>query len=254
MSDTVTLDIEDDIATLTIDRPEALNALNAPTVDGIRDAVTDAEQEGARVLVITGAGEKAFVAGADISFMKSLSSAEAKQYAEKGHTAFRAIENFPGPTIAKVNGFALGGGCELALSCDMRVASERAALGQPEIDLGIIPGFGGTQRLKRVVGDERARRLIYFGDRLDAQDALECGLVGEVVAHDELDDRVASLAADLAAKPRQALKGAKNAINAPGDLTSRLEREQVEFAALFETPDQREGMEAFVEKRDPDFE
>ncbi|WP_435195676.1 enoyl-CoA hydratase/isomerase family protein [Natronomonas sp. EA1] len=254
MAETVTLEIEAEIATLTVDRPEALNALNVPTVDAIRDAVTEAEAEGARVLVVTGAGEKAFVAGADISYMKSLSPAEAKQYAEKGHTAFRAIENFPGPTIAKVNGFALGGGCELALACDMRVASERAVLGQPEIDLGIIPGFGGTQRLKRVVGDERARRLIYFGDRLDAQDAYEYGLVGEVVAHDELDERVASLASDLTKKPRHALAAAKDAINAQGDLTARLEREQIEFADLFDTPDQREGMEAFVEKREPDFE
>jgi enoyl-CoA hydratase len=155
-----------------------------------------------------------------------------------------------------VNGYAFGGGCELALACDLRVASEGAVLGQTEIDLGIIPGWGGTQRLQRLVGDETARRLVFFGKRVDARQALEYGLVGEVVDHDRLDDRVAEMAAELAAKPRFALQAAKEALNEAEESPQSvaLDFERRTWASLFGTPDQREGMRAFLEDREPEFE
>ncbi|WP_101297705.1 enoyl-CoA hydratase/isomerase family protein [Halegenticoccus soli] len=254
--DTIRLDIEDDVATLTVDRPDALNALNVETLEALDEALSTAEDEDARALVLTGAGEKAFVAGADIGYMQDLTTPEAQAYAELGHRVADAIETFPAPAIAAVNGYAFGGGCELALACDLRVASERAVLGQTEIDLGIVPGWGGTQRLPRLVGDELARRLIFFGERVDATDALEYGLVGEVVAHDQLDDYVADLAADLASKPKFALRAAKDALNAAreGSQSAGLAYERRVWSGLFGTHDQREGMKAFVEKRDPTFE
>jgi enoyl-CoA hydratase/carnithine racemase len=185
-----------------------------------------------------------------------MDTAEAQAYAELGHGVANAIESFPAPAIAAINGYAFGGGMELALACDLRVASERAILGQTEIDLGIVPGWGGTQRLPRLVGDEAARRLIYFGDRLDATDALEEGLVGEVVAHGELDDHVADLASDLAAQPATALRAAKEAINASHEtgLSAGLDFEARTWAGLFGSHDQREGMQAFLDDRNPDFE
>jgi enoyl-CoA hydratase/carnithine racemase len=187
---TVTLDVTDGVARLTVDRPDALNAMNTETLDEIGDAIAEAEAEDARVLVLTGAGDDAFIAGADIDYMKEFSTPEALAYAERGQAVVRDLLSFPGVTIAAINGYAFGGGCEFALACDLRVASERAMIGQTEIDLGIIPGWGGTQLLQRLVPDETARRLIFFGERLDASDAHERGLVGDVVAHDELYDYV----------------------------------------------------------------
>src|SRR6056297_3650495 len=258
MSDweTITLDYDEDVATLTVDRPDRLNALNVETLEAIEEALREAESEGVGALVLTGAGEDAFVAGADISYMKDLSTPEAQAYAELGHQVANRLEEFPAPVIAAINGYAFGGGCELALACDLRVASQNAVLGQTEIDLGIVPGWGGTQRLPRLVGDETARRLIYFGDRLDATDAFEEGLVGEVVAHDELDDHVDDLASDLAAQPATALRAAKEAINASHEtgLAAGLDFEARTWAGLFGSHDQREGMQAFLEDRDPDFE
>jgi len=256
MADTVRFDIEDDVATITVDRPESLNALNVETLQALHDAVDEAEAEDARVLVLTGAGDDAFVAGADISYMAEMDSQEAHEYAELGHDLADAIESFPAPVVAAINGYAFGGGMELALACDLRVASETAVLGQTEIDLGIIPGWGATQRLPRLVDDETARRLIYFGDRLDATDAHEEGIVGDVVAHDELDDHVASLAADLAAKSGTALRAAKDAINQSHEmpLDAGLDYERRTWAGLFGSHDQREGMAAFLQDRDPDFE
>ncbi|MFB6154283.1 MAG: enoyl-CoA hydratase/isomerase family protein [Haloferacaceae archaeon] len=255
--DTVTLDIDArDVATLTVDRPDRMNALNVETIGALAEALAEAESEGARALVLTGAGDEAFVAGADISHMKDLSTAEAHVYAEMGHEVCDAIESFPAPTIAAINGYAFGGGCELALASDLRVASERAILGQTEIDLGIVPGWGGTQRLPRLVGDEVARRLVFFGDRVDASDAHEYGLVGDVVAHDELDEYVSDLAGDLAEKPRFALQAAKELLNAryEGSQEAGLALERRTWSGLFGTHDQREGMAAFLEKRDPEFE
>ncbi|SDZ77053.1 Enoyl-CoA hydratase/carnithine racemase [Haloplanus vescus] len=253
---TVTLDIADGIARLTVDRPDALNAMNTATLDEIEAAIATAEDEDARVLILTGAGDDAFIAGADIDYMKEFSTPEALEYAERGQGVVRDIQSFPGVTIAAINGYAFGGGCEFALACDLRVASERAVIGQTEIDLGIIPGWGGTQLLQRLVPDETARRLIFFGERLDASDAHEQGLVGEVVAHDELYDHVDELAVELAEKPRHALYAAKEALNAyhetGGEGAMTVERRA--WSGLFGTADQREGMAAFVEKRDPDFE
>jgi enoyl-CoA hydratase/carnithine racemase len=254
--DTVTLDRDEAVATLTVDRPDRMNALNAETLDAIEAALAEAEAGDARALVLTGAGEKSFVAGADVDEMREFSTPEAQAHAERGHRVCRAIEEFPAPTIAAINGYALGGGLELALACDLRVASERAILGLPEIDLGIVPGWGGTQRLPALVGDEVARRLIFFGERVDASDAREYGLVGDVVAHDELRETVAETAAELAAKPRFALTAAKELLNARGGASreAALELERRTWSGLFGTPDQREGMAAFVENREPDFE
>lgn len=257
MSDTVKYEIDTaDVATITVDRPDKLNALNVETLHALRDALDRADTEGARVLIITGAGEQAFVAGADISYMKDLGPSEAHEYARLGHDIVNAIESFPAPVIAAINGYAFGGGAEIALGCDLRVASERAIIGQTEIDLGIIPGWGGTQRLPRLVGDETARRLIYFGDRVDASDANEIGLVGEVVAHDELYETVDELAGELASQPTFALAAAKEAINQSyeGSAESGLAFERRTWTSLFGTHDQREGMEAFLDDRDPDFE
>jgi enoyl-CoA hydratase/carnithine racemase len=255
-ADTVSLDVAGDVATVTIDRPDRLNALNVPTLHALHEAIEDAADAEARVLVLTGAGEKAFIAGADISYMADMSPADAHEYAELGHAIADALEQYPGPTIAAINGYAFGGGCEFALACDLRIASERAIIGQTEIDLGIIPGWGGSQRLPRIVGDEVARRLIYFGERLDASDADELDLVGEVVAHDELDARVDDLASDLAAQPAFALQAAKEAINQSHEtsLDAGLDFERRTWAGLFGTHDQREGMHAFLDDRDPDFE
>ncbi|WP_232701069.1 enoyl-CoA hydratase/isomerase family protein [Halobacterium wangiae] len=256
MADTVQLDVEDDVATVTVDRPDSLNALNVETLEALDDAIEEAEDADARALVLTGAGEKAFVAGADISYMAEMDVQEAEEYADLGHSVANAIESFPAPAIACINGYAFGGGMELALACDLRVASERAVLGQTEIDLGIIPGWGATQRLPRLVDDETARRLVYFGDRLDATDAHEEGLVGEVLAHDELREYVDELAAELAAQPATALQAAKEAINQSHETTleAGLDFERRTWAGLFGSHDQREGMAAFLEDRDPKFE
>ncbi|OSO88104.1 enoyl-CoA hydratase [Halorubrum ezzemoulense DSM 17463] len=255
--DTIAFDVDDrGVATITVDRPEQLNALTAETLEAIEDALDEAAERDARVLVIAGAGDEAFVAGADISHMVDLSTPEAQAYAELGHRVADAIETFPAPTIAAVDGYAFGGGCELALACDLRVAAESAVLGQTEIDLGIIPGWGGTQRLPALVGDEVARRLIFLGERIDATEAAEVGFVGEVVADDDFEDRIDDLAGELAAKPATALRAAKEALNAAseGSAATGLALERRAWAGLFGTHDQREGMTAFLEKRDPEFE
>jgi len=244
-----------EVTTIAVDRPAAMNALTMEAIDALDGAIGDATESGARSLVITGTGDDAFIAGGDLSRMKEFSPAEARAFAERGHELCAAVESFPAPVIASINGHALGAGLELALACDLRVASERAILGEPEIELGVIPGFGGTQRLPRHVGDETARRLIFFGDRVDAQDAQELGLVGDVVAHEELDEYVGGLASDLAKRPPRALGAAKTALNGRFGSTLREgpEAEADIFAGLFGTRDQREGMTAFLEGREPDF-
>ena len=255
--DTISFDVDDrGVATITVDRPEQLNALTAETLEAIEDALDEAADRDVRALVIAGAGDEAFVAGADISHMVDLSTPEAQAYAELGHRVADAIETFPAPTVAAVDGYAFGGGCELALACDLRVAAESAVLGQTEIDLGIIPGWGGTQRLPALVGDEVARRLIFLGERIDAAEAAEVGFVGEVVADDAFDDRIDELTGELAAKPATALRAAKEALNAAGEgsAATGLALERRAWAGLFGTHDQREGMAAFLEKREPEFE
>ncbi|ELZ99035.1 enoyl-CoA hydratase [Haloferax mucosum ATCC BAA-1512] len=254
--ETLRLDWDGDVATITIDRPDHMNAMNKDTLDAFEEALDEAEAEEARVLVLTGAGDKSFIAGADISYMQDIGTPAAQKYAEQGHRIASRLEQFPAPTIAAINGYAFGGGLEFALACDLRVASERALLGQTEIDLGIMPGWGGSVRLPALVGDEVARRLIFFGERIDASDAHEYGIVGEVVAHDQLDSHIDELTADLASKPRHALAGAKAAINMSHEATrdAALDYEACVWSGLFGTHDQREGMSAFVEKRDPNFE
>lgn len=252
--ETVDLEWSDDIATITVDRPEALNALNVETLEALNQAVQQARTDEARVLVLRGAGDDAFIAGADIAYMKDLTTTEAQAWGELGHKVADAIEKFPAPSIAVVDGYAFGGGCEMAMACDLRIGSESALIGNTEIDLGIIPGWGGTQRLPRLVGEETAKRMIYLGQRLDAETAHEEGLFGEVVPDDEVDERAAELAAELAAKPAFALRAAKEAIAQGYSDVGGLEYEKRTFGALFGTPDQREGMEAFVEDRKAEFE
>jgi len=255
MSDTVDLTFDGDVATLTIDRPDRLNALNEEALDDV-DAALDEARGDARALVITGAGDTAFVAGADIARMSEMGVAEAEAYCRRGHAVMNAVEEFPAPVIAAINGYAFGGGCELALACDFRVASERAVIGQTEIDLGIVPGWGGTQRLVRAVGDETARRLVMFGERIDASDAYDEGLVGEVVAHDDLLDHAHEMAAELAEKPQFAMAAAKEAINQAHEMGQRegLDFERRTWSSLFATADKNEGMDAFLNDREPDFE
>ena len=255
-TDTVTVEIENGVATITIDRPERLNALNVEVLEGLRTAIDEAGTADARAIVLRGAGEDAFVAGADISYMQDLSTPEAQAYAELGHDVARELETFPAPVVAAIDGYAFGGGSELALGCDLRVASTDAVIGQTEIDLGIVPGWGGTQRLPRLVGDETARRMVFLGQRLDAETAESAGLFGEVVAPESFDERVRELAERLAAQPRFAVAAAKEAINQSHEesLASGLETEQRLWSGLFGTHDQREGMRAFLEDRDPEFE
>jgi len=251
------LDINDrDVATLTVDRPEQLNALTVDTLEAIEVALAEAESASARALVLDSAGDEAFIAGADISYMTDLSTPEAQAYAELGHRVADAIEAFPAPTIAAIDGYAFGGGCEMALACDLRVAAEGAVIGQTEIDLGLIPGWGGTQRLSRLVGDETAKRLVFLGERIDGREAAELGVVGEAVPDDEFDERVDELAAELAGKPQFALRAAKEALNAAGNgsQAAGLALERRAWSGLFGTHDQREGMAAFLEKREPEFE
>ncbi|MFB6299940.1 MAG: enoyl-CoA hydratase/isomerase family protein, partial [Halobacteriales archaeon] len=184
------------------------------------------------------------------------STAEAQAYAELGHDLTEKIEEFPAPTIAAVDGYAFGGGCEIALACDLRVASDRAVLGQTELNLGIMPGWGGTYRLPQLVGDELARRMIFFAERIDAQDAQEYGLVGDVIAHDEFDEYIDEMASELAAQPAFALQAAKEGLTLARDADREtvLAYERRAWSGLFGTHDQREGMAAFLEDREPEFE
>jgi enoyl-CoA hydratase len=240
---------EGGVALVTIDRQDALNALNVETLTELRDRLRElAADSAARVVVLTGAGEKAFVAGADIKYMAGLDPDQARDWGGLGHEAAQLLEEMPKPTIAAINGFALGGGCELALGCDIRFASSRARLGQPEIDLGIIPGWGGTQRLARVSGIGVAKELILTGRMVDADEALRIGLVNAIA--DPVLDHALDVAKKLAEKAPLAIAAAKRLINAsPG----ALDDEAVEFGELFASADAKEGLAAFAEKRPPQF-
>jgi enoyl-CoA hydratase len=231
-----------------------MNALDRPTLEELRDRLEGlAGDSDVRVVVLTGSGEKAFVAGADIKYMSGLDANEAKEWGELGQNAGRLLETMPKPTIAAINGFALGGGCELALACDLRYASSAAKLGQPEVNLGIIPGWGGTQRLARACGLGVAKELILTGRLVDADEALRIGLVNGV--HDPVLEKVREVAALLASKSPLALAAAKRAVNHAlhGDHVENLGREADEFGALFESEDAKEGLTAFAEKREPRF-
>ncbi len=246
---------DDGIATLTIDRPKALNALNESVLRDLHQAATDlAERPELRAVVITGNG-RAFVAGADIAAMKAMSDDEALQFGKLGHRAINAIEALPVPTLAAVNGFALGGGLELALGCDLIYAAESARLGLPEVGLGIIPGFGGTQRLGRRIGWQRARAMVFTGDQVDAHQAQTIGLVLDVFSDDELLENVHGVATSIASKGPVAIARAKEVMHRGRQLPldAALEQEVDAFAGLWQTEDRLEGMTAFVEKRAPDF-
>jgi enoyl-CoA hydratase len=240
------------VAVVTIDRQEALNALDPPTLAELRDRLAElARDADVRVVVLTGAGDRAFVAGADIKAMAAMDIEQAHAWGALGHEAASLLETMPKPTIAAVNGFALGGGCELALACDVRYASSTAKLGQPEVSIGIIPGWGGTQRLPRAVGIGLAKELIMTGRLVDSDEALRIGLVNAVFPPEELLERSLELARTLAAKSPLVLAAAKQAMNRTlyGDLGAEAEA----FAGLFDSDDQREGMAAFIEKREPQF-
>jgi enoyl-CoA hydratase len=252
----IDLERRDGAAILTVNRPDALNALDLETLRALHDRLRElAEDAEARVVVLTGAGDRAFVAGADIKYMQGLSVLEAREWSELGHACGRLLETMPKPTIAAVNGFALGGGCELALACDLRYAASTAKLGQPEINLGILPGWGGTQRLARVAGLGFAKELILTGRTVDAAEAERRGLVNAVYEPGELLDRTLETARLLASKSPIALAYAKEAANLAlqGAHEANLTQEATFFALLFSTEDQKEGMAAFAEKREPRF-
>ncbi len=231
-----------------------MNALDRPTLEELRGRLLElAGDAEARVVVLTGSGEKAFIAGADIKYMSGLAVEEAKEWGALGHECGRLLETMPKPTIAAVNGFALGGGCELALACDLRYAASAARLGQPEVNLGIIPGWGGTQRLPRVCGLGVAKELILTGRVVDAEEALRLGLVNGV--HDPVLEHAREVARLLASKSPVALAAAKEACNHAlgGDHETNLGREAAEFGELFSSEDAREGLAAFTERREPVF-
>jgi enoyl-CoA hydratase len=254
----VGIDVERDAGTavVTVNRPEAMNAIDLEHAEALRDRLTElAGDEDARVVVLTGAGERAFVAGADIKYMQALGVLEARRWAALGQACANLLETMPKPTIAAINGFALGGGCELALACDIRLASRAAKLGQPEINLGAVPGWGGSQRLPRETSLAYAKELIFTGRTIDADEALARGLVNAVYGPDELLPKARELAGTLAAKSPLALAYAKEATNLAmggGDRSSLAAEERL-FAMLFASEDQKEGMGAFVEKREPRF-
>lgn len=252
----VVITIADQVAIITINRPQALNALNPATLNELAHALDTLEPNPqVKALILTGSGDKAFVAGGDIGLMRSLSPLEARAVALSADALFHRIESFPKVVIAAINGYALGGGCELAMACDLRLASETAQLGQPEINLGIIPGWGGTQRLPRLIGPSRAKELMFTGQRISAQHALELGLVDHVVSAAQLLPRARQLAQTIAAKPQQAIRMIKEAVHnglmMDQDKAIRYEAEL--FAACFSTEDQKEGMQAFLDKRPPQW-
>lgn len=254
--ETVLFEKDGAIAVVTLNRPDKLNALNAQLLHELAEVVGEIEKDKSVLCaIVTGAGEKAFAAGADIAAMQSLSTADAYRFAEVGHAVGNAIESSRVPFIAAVNGFALGGGCELALACDFIYASDKAKLGQPEVNLGVIPGFGGTQRLARRVGIGRARELCYTADIVGAEDALRIGLVNAVVPHADLLGKAKETAKKIASKGPLAIAQAKRVLFRGADVPLQVanELEVQAFASLFDSADQKEGMAAFLGKRPAAF-
>lgn len=245
------------IAVLTINRPKALNALNSDTLTELSTALDELGRDSSvKVVILTGSGEKSFVAGADISQMKGLNPLEGRRFGQLGQATFRKLEQIPQPVIAAINGFALGGGCELALACDLRLASETAKFGQPEVTLGLTAGFGGTQRLPRLVGTGVASELLFTGDIIDAQEAYRIGLVNHVYPLETLMEEALTLANRIAGRAPAAVQLSKSAIQRGMnvDLDSALAYEAEVFALTFSTHDQKEGCAAFLERRKPVFE
>lgn len=253
---TIKYEVNEHIAKITMNRPKALNALNSEVLDELDKCLDEIKANNdLRVLIITGEG-RSFIAGADIKEMSELGGLEAKAFGNKGLSVFRKIETLPIPVIAAVNGFALGGGCELAMSCDIRIASNKALFGQPEVGLGLIPGFGGTQRLQRLVGQGWAKYLIYSAENIKADKALEIGLVQDVVEVEELEERVNTLAEVIASKAPIAVKLAKEAINqgAQVDIDQAMRIEENAFGLVFTTEDKNIGTQAFINKEKAEFQ
>jgi enoyl-CoA hydratase len=239
------------VGIVTIDREKALNALNSAVLDDLKAVIDGVDLDTTRCLIITGAGQKSFVAGADIGEMSKLTKAEGEAFGKKGNDIFRQIETLPIPVIAAVNGFALGGGCELSMSCDIRICSENARFGQPETGLGITPGFGGTQRLMRIIPVGMAKEMVYAGTQIKAPRALELGLVNAVYPIEELMPAALKLANKIAGNAPIAVRACKKAMNEglQVDIDKAIAIEEANFGSCFESADQREGMAAFLEKR-----
>lgn len=246
----------ENIGVLTINRPRVLNALNWQTLRELRTFLEEIfPREALKALIVTGAGDKAFVAGADIAQMNGMKDAEFQDYVDLAHKVYHLIESEPCPSIAAINGYALGGGCELALSCDIRIASEKAKLGFPEVKLGIFPGWGGTQRVTRILGLGRTKELVFTGEMIDSQEAYRMGLVERVVPHESVMDEARALAHKIAKRGPRAVRMAKTAINAGSemDLQKALLLEKTLVSLCFDSQDRIEGMTAFLEKREPSF-
>ena len=241
---------EDQISLITISRPKALNALNSQVLDELSQALDAIDTSKISALIITGEGEKSFVAGADISEMSSLSKKEAEEFSKKGNDVFRKIETFEIPVIAAINGYALGGGCELSLSCDIRISSDNAIFGQPEVGLGITPGFGGTQRLSRTVGIGMAKQMIFTGQNIKADEALRIGLINAIYPQNELINEAKKLALTIAKNSKNAVKLSKKAINdgLQVDIDKAIKIEERLFGECFENPEQKERMKKFLER------
>lgn len=253
----VLLEKEGNLAIVTINRPKALNALNSETLKDLNTVIDDLEKDNnIYAVILTGAGEKSFVAGADISEMKDLNEEQGREFGILGNKVFRRLETLDKPVIAAISGFALGGGCELAMSCDIRIASEKAKFAQPESGLGITPGFGGTQRLPRIVGLGKAKELIYTGEIIKADEALRIGLVNKVVPVESLMDEAKKMAGSIIANAPIAVKLCKDAINrgTQVDIDSAIKVEAEDFGKCFDSEDQLEGMTAFLEKRAKNFQ
>ncbi len=250
----ITYEVEGQIGIITINRPKALNALNSAVLNELDKTLDAVDQEAIRCLILTGAGEKSFVAGADIGEMSTLTKAEGEAFGKKGNDVFRKLATFPIPVIAAVNGFALGGGCEISMSCDIRICSENAVFGQPEVGLGITPGFGGTQRLARIVGTGKAKEMIYGARNIKAEEAYRIGLVNNVYPAEELMPAAKKLASTIARNAPIAVRNCKRAINEgiQVDMDQAIVIEEKLFGSCFETCDQKEGMNAFLEKRKVD--
>lgn len=255
--DNILYEKRNSIAYVTVNRPKVLNALNMATMSDLRSAFQDARDDSSiRVVLLTGSGEKAFIAGADIGELQKLSPVEAKEYTHRGQSVLDLIENLGKPVIACINGFALGGGCEVAMACTMRLASDNARLGQPEVKLGLVPGYGGTQRLPRLVGKGMAMQLNLTGEMITAQEAHRIGLVNEVVPSAELLPRAEAIAAKIVANAPLAIRYCMEAVNKGLDMTlaEGLFLEATLFAVTCATEDKKEGTSAFLEKRAPNFQ
>ena len=248
----VILEKEGHLAIVTINRPKALNALNSETLKDLDTVLEDLEKDSnVYAVILTGAGEKSFVAGADIAEMKDLNEEQGKEFGILGNNVFRRIEKLDKPVIAAISGFALGGGCELAMSCDIRIASVKAKFGQPEVGLGITPGFGGTQRLARIVGPGKAKELIYTCDIINVEEAYRIGLVNKIVELENLLDEAKAMANKIAANAPKAIAYSKDAIDRglQVDIDAAILIEAEDFGKCFATEDQTEGMTAFLERR-----